>query len=80
MEDDFEIEMSPLCQEITADGKTVNVGIYRGDKGGWILEIVDQFGNSTLWDDEFATDAAALDEAKATIRDEGIDSVIGAES
>ncbi|WP_341328618.1 hypothetical protein [Methylotuvimicrobium sp. KM2] len=80
MEDDFEVEMSPLCQELTADEKTVRVDIYRGDTGGWILEVVDEFGNSTVWDDEFDTDAAALDEAKATIRDEGIDSLIGIDS
>ena len=80
MEDDFEVEMSPLCQELTADGKTVKVEIYRSDTGGWILEVVDEFNNSTVWDDEFDTDAAALDEAKATIRDEGIDSLIGIDS
>lgn len=80
MEDDFEVEMSPLYQDLTADGKTVRVDIYRGDTGGWILEVVDEFGNSTVWDDEFDTDVAALDEAKATIRDEGIDSLIGIDS
>ncbi len=72
--------LPPLCQELTADGKTVRVDIYRGDIGGWILEVVDEFGNSTVWDDEFDTDAAALDEAKATIRDEDIDSLIGIDS
>ncbi|MBU1195295.1 MAG: hypothetical protein KKE62_15655 [Proteobacteria bacterium] len=77
MEDDFEIEMSPLCQELNDSGKSVKVDIYRGNTGGWILEVVDEFGNSTVWDDEFDTDATALDEAKATIRDEGIDSLIG---
>lgn len=77
MEEDFEVEMSPLCQELTADGKTVTVDIYRGDTSGWILEVVDEFGNSTVWDDEFDTDAAALDEAKATIRVDGVESLIG---
>lgn len=80
MEDEFEVEMSPLGQDLTKDGKSVRVDIYRGDRGGWILEVVDEFGNSTVWDDEFASDAAALDEAKATIRDEGIDSLIGMKS
>ncbi|MCA1780230.1 MAG: hypothetical protein LC637_12870 [Xanthomonadaceae bacterium] len=80
MEDDFEVEMSPHCQELTADGKTVRVDIYRVETGGWILDVVDEFGNSTVWDDEFDTDAAALDEAKATIRDEGIDCLIGMDS
>lgn len=77
MEDNFEVEMSPLSQELTAEGKTVRVDIYRGDAGGWILEVVDESGISTVWEDEFDTDTAALDEAQATIRDEGIDSLIG---
>ena len=71
MEDDFEVEMSALSQELTAEG------IYRGDTGGWILEVIDESGVSTVWEDEFDTEEAALDEVKATIRDEGIDSLIG---
>ena len=77
MNDDFELEMSALCQKLTADGRTVEVEIYRGDKGGWLLEVVDEFGNSTVWDDEFDTDGAALEEVLATIRDEGIEALIG---
>ena len=42
--------------------------------------MVDEFNNSTVWDDEFDTDAAALDEAKATVRDVGINSLIGIDS
>ncbi|MFP4110100.1 MAG: hypothetical protein ACLFP9_09365 [Desulfonatronovibrio sp.] len=80
MEDDFEVEVSPLSQEMTADGKSVQVDIYRGDTGGWNLEVVDEFGNSTVWDDEFDTDAKALDEARMTIRNEGIDVLIGMKS
>ncbi|WP_148864351.1 hypothetical protein [Marinobacter fonticola] len=80
MDDEFEIEMSPLSQALTDGGKSVQADIYRGDTGGWILEVIDEFGNSTVWDDEFDTDANALDEARATIRDEGIDSLIGIKS
>lgn len=80
MEDDFEVEVSPLSQEMTVDGKSVQVDIYRGDTGGWNLEVVDEFGNSTVWDDEFDTDAKALDEARMTIRNEGIDVLIGMKS
>jgi hypothetical protein len=79
-DDDFEVEMSPLCQELTVDGKSVRIDIYRSDTGGWTLEVVDEFGNSTVWDDEFITDSAALDEVKAIIRDEGMESLIGTES
>ena len=47
MDDDVEIEMSPLCQELTDSGKTVQVEIYRGEEKGWILEVVDEEGSST---------------------------------
>ncbi|MCJ8287630.1 hypothetical protein [Halomonas sp.] len=77
MEDDVEIEMSPLCQKLTDSGKTVRVDIYRGEEKGWILEVVDAGGTSTVWEDLFTTDAEALEEVKATIRDEGIDVLIG---
>ena len=39
--------------------------------------MIDESGVSTVWEDEFDTEEAALDEVKATIRDEGIDSLIG---
>jgi len=71
------IEMSPLSQRLTADGKAVIVEIFRGENGGWTLEVVDEFGTSTIWDDEFDTEAAALNEAKETISNEGIYSLIG---
>lgn len=41
------------------------------------LEVVDQYNTSTVWDDEFDTDQAALDEALHTLREEGIDSLSG---
>jgi hypothetical protein len=76
MEQESELQMSPLCQNLTDSGKTVRVDIYRG-RGGWHLEVVDEFNNSTVWEDQFPTDADALEEAKATIREEGIDVLIG---
>ena len=77
MEEEFELEMSPLCQDITESGKTVRVEIYRGGGSDWSLEVVDEFNNSTVWDDEFPTDVEALEELKSTIRDEGIEVLIG---
>lgn len=69
--------MSPLCQALSDQGKSVRVEIYRGGGKGWQLDIVDEFGNRTVWEDPFATDAEALAEAEATIREEGIDVLIG---
>ena len=77
MEEGFELEESPLSQKISASGKTVDVQIYRGGGSDWHLEVVDEFGNSTVWDDQFKSDQEALDEAKSTIKDEGIESLIG---
>ena len=71
---------SPLSQSVTRDGKTVQVDIYENGKGGWLLEVVDEYGNSTVWDASFWSDRDALDEAFRTIDEEGIDSLIGAPS
>ena len=63
MEEEFELEESPLSQKISASGKTVDVQIYRGGGSDWHLEVVDEFANSTVWDDQFKSDQEALDEA-----------------
>jgi uncharacterized protein len=68
---------SPLCQRIVHDGTEVDVQIYKDDNGGWLLEVVDEFWNSTTWDDSFTTDKAALAEALKTIDTEGIASLVG---
>ena len=77
MDEEYEVIMSPLCQKISSGGSTIQVDIYEDGKGGWILEVVDKFGNSRVWDDSFPTDMAALTEVKKTILEEGIQSLIG---
>ena len=77
-DDEFELERSSLSQDLSDDGKSVQVEIYRGNGSDWHLEIVDEFGNSTVWDDQFPTDQEALEEARATISDEGINALIRA--
>lgn len=77
MNEEYEIEMSPLCQEISSAGKTVQVDIYRGNESEWTLEVVDEYNNSTVWNDLFKTDSAALTEVKKTILSEGINALIG---
>lgn len=44
---------------------------------GWTAEVVDQHNNSTVWDDEFESDQAALDQVLKDIREEGIEAFIG---
>jgi len=80
MTDVFDLRMSPLCQTITTDGKTFQVDIYDDGDGGWILEVIDGFNTSTIWDDSFATDGDALSEAKTTILANGVTSLTGSGS
>jgi len=68
---------SPLSQRVARDGTMVEIQIYEDGKDGWLLEIVDEFGNSTVWNESFLTDQAALTEALKTIEREGIASVLG---
>jgi hypothetical protein len=75
--DEGDLIYSKHCQKVTRDGKTVTVEIYSSGKNDWILEVVDEDGNSTVWDDPFSTDAEAYEELQRTLDAEGIDSVIG---
>jgi hypothetical protein len=77
-DNDPEIENSPLCEKVTRDGITVDVQIYRlvGRYEGWSLEVVDEEGSSTVWDDRFATDVAAYAEFERTIDEEGIETFL----
>ena len=67
---------SPLCRTIERDGISLRVEIYSSDDSQWILEVVDQRGTSIVWDDQFTTDQAALDELMKTIELEGIQSIV----
>ncbi len=77
MEEEHDVNYSPLCQMASSNGKNVEILIYADGDGGWILEVVDEHNNSTVWDKPFASDQLALDEALRTIREDGIDSLIG---
>jgi hypothetical protein len=75
MEDeDIEIEYSTLSQSLNRDGVAVEIQIYRieGSGAGWTLEVEDEEGGSTVWDDEFKIEQAALDEVMKTIKEEGM--------
>lgn len=75
--DDFILKMSALCQSLTRNGKTIRIEIYGDGGDGWLLEVVDEYGNSTVWNDSFDTEQAALDEVFKTVEEEGMDSLIG---
>ena len=77
MEEEYEVKYSPLCQNVESAGKEVEVMIYEDGEGGWILEVVDEYSNSTVWDAPFETDQEALNEVMECIKDDGIDDLIG---
>ena len=60
------------------DGHVVHVHIIQleGDKD-WTLEVVDENGTSTVWDDKFRTDRIAWKEFLRTVDNEGMAAVIG---
>ena len=75
MDDDYKIIESPLSRQITKDGVTIDIQIYRGEQDAeWILEVVDESGGSTVWQEPFATEVDALNEVLTTIKSEGIES------
>lgn len=73
-------EHSPLAQSVTREGKAVRVNICEDGEGGWLLEVVDEYGNSTVWEGSFSSDREALEEALKAINDDGIHSLIGSPS
>jgi uncharacterized protein len=80
MNEEIDIVMSPLCRSFESEGTTVQIDIFGDGDGGWLLEVIDEFGNSTVWDDSFSSDQEALAEALGTIDGEGIESLIGSPS
>jgi hypothetical protein len=77
MEDECKIITSPLSRKFTRDGITIEILIYRTDDDpAWQLEVVDPDGGSTVWEDLFATEQDALNEAFQTIASEGIASFL----
>ncbi len=71
---DPKLIISPLSRVVEENGVSVEIAIYRLEDGGWNLEIVASDGCSTVWDDLFDSDEAALAEGLAAIKDEGIKS------
>jgi uncharacterized protein len=72
MKEDVELIYSPLQQTYSADGHTLSIQIYRSADSLWILEVVDEGGTSTVWDDPFETDKAAMEAAFLTIETDGV--------
>ncbi len=63
--------------EITRDGKTVRIDVYPDGEGRWVLEVVDQDWNSSVWDETFSTAEEAMRAGVEAVEKEGIDAFIG---
>tara|TARA_R110000782_G_scaffold10986_5_gene33851 strand:+ start:3988 stop:4248 length:261 start_codon:yes stop_codon:yes gene_type:complete len=72
--------ISPLSQELFSGNQFVRVEIYKLEgESRWCLEVIDEYNNSTVWDDTFEIDSDALKEVQRIIRHDGISSLIGPE-
>jgi len=71
--------MSEFVKEIENDGYKVTIEVYKTDQrgGGWILEIVDEYWNSKVWDSQFQSAKDAMDAGIKAIDEKGIQSFIG---
>ena len=69
---DPEIIYSALSRTVREGGTEVRIDIYRLETTDWSLEVIDETGASTVWEELFPTDQAALDEVMKTIREGGI--------
>lgn len=64
--------------EFEKDGHRVQIHITRMEnEKEWVLEVVDEHGTSTVWDDKFRTDSMAWEEFLRTIEKEGMEAVTG---
>lgn len=72
MTDEIELIHSPLSQIYEADGHRLQIQIYRTPTTQWVLEVVDEAGISTVWDELFDADKAALECAFLAIEKEGV--------
>lgn len=55
---------SGKSQSVVVDGLRFDIQIYRGEaEKDWILEVVDAEGTSHVWEDRFASDRDARNEA-----------------
>jgi hypothetical protein len=65
--------ISSLSRRFTWEGYGLKVEIYRlDDRPGWKLEVVNEEGTSTVWDEEFGTDRDADLAFRFTLAEQGV--------
>ncbi|WP_159982612.1 MULTISPECIES: hypothetical protein [unclassified Novosphingobium] len=76
-ETDPTIIPSPLSKTVSRDGIAVEVRIFKLEEDdGWTLEVLNQTGTSTVWEDPFDTDAAAFAAFQRTVEAEGMETFL----
>lgn len=71
-EDEPNLVTSGKSTKIVIDGIPFDISVYRLETdAGWTLEVVDNQNTSHVWDDQFDSDADAVDVAIRTIEAEG---------
>ena len=58
--DENDLIDSPLSQILQEDNEQIEVLIYRLPDSDWTLEVVNQNGTSTVWDETFPSAQSAL--------------------
>ena len=70
---DPKLVSSSYAGPVTRQGITVRLEIYRlEDDLQWVLEVVNENGTSTVWDELFDTDGAAYAAFQSTVEEEGM--------
>lgn len=70
---DPNIITSGLSERITVEGHELSIEIYKLEsEPNWSLEVVDEDGTSTVWEELFKTDQFAKNEILKTINEEGL--------
>ena len=76
-ERDPNIIHSGLSRTVTLQGASVEVKIYRLEHDPkWAMEVVNENGTSTVWDNLFDTDDEALQAFQLALDEEGIDAFL----
>jgi len=72
-EEEPKLVYSEHCGHYLVDGESLEVLIYKGDdEQGWTLEVVNQHGTSTVWDDPFISDGLAWRAFTQAAEEEGV--------
>lgn len=73
-----ELIESPLSRAMEQAGVRLTINIVRlATERGWSLEVVNEHGTSTVWDDVFDTDREADAAFRNALNEEGVEAFLG---